>query len=94
MALIGNKYHVYIETSEGYIYDIDCLAVAMDVRNTYGGLNEWTITLEGLGGNISRGEMVKQRNAPEWVCTYCRRPNSRSQETCASCGAVRSFIYG
>ena len=35
----------------------------------------------------------RAKNALEWKCDYCGRPNSRTDETCKSCGSVRSFIY-
>ena len=35
----------------------------------------------------------KERVSPEWQCWYCGRPNKAKREVCASCNAVRQFIY-
>jgi hypothetical protein len=43
---------------------------------------------------ITTKEVSAMRTAAEWKCTYCGRPNKRQRETCKSCGAVRSFLYG
>lgn len=57
------------------------------------------ITLQGSGppvfDAVSHEEFnEKRRTASEWQCSFCDRPNKRENETCESCGATRSFLYG
>jgi len=35
----------------------------------------------------------KERVSSEWQCWYCGRPNKAEREICASCNAVRQFVY-
>ena len=59
-----------------------------------------TTTIELVSGQLffsESGEYVerveKERVSPEWQCWYCGRPNKAEREVCASCNAVRQFIY-
>lgn len=35
----------------------------------------------------------RERASSEWKCWYCGRPNKAEREICASCNAVRQFVY-
>jgi rubrerythrin len=68
-----------------------------DVRPKYmPGVRDIAMSLELVGCQTiySSGMVEQKRNSPEWRCDYCGRPNQREDETCKSCGAVRSIIWG
>lgn len=67
-----------------YIPGIPSTSISMTIN----GNGAWK-TLEQMVG-----EVHEKANSREWKCDYCGRPNSRTRETCESCGAVRSFLYG
>lgn len=55
---------------------------------------EFEIRGLSTSGLITTEARTAMKTSSEWKCTYCGRPNKRSRETCKSCGAVRSFLYG
>lgn len=55
---------------------------------------EMSLEFRGCQMTYSPMDLFAKRTAQEWKCDYCGRPNQRRDETCKSCGAVRSFIWG
>ena len=98
---VGNKYRVYLEDDSGNITELDAYAVSLSVTQSYmfygdpefRGPHEYEINLRGVGELVTRQSVLERRTLKEWKCTYCNRPNQRADETCKSCGAVRSFVY-
>lgn len=103
---VGQPYKVYFESSEGTLMEMSAQAVTINYYHDtlpYWGSDSATkdyfptgfsIELRGYGRPITREGIMERRTAPEWACSYCGRPNQRADETCKSCGAVRSFVYG
>lgn len=79
---------------------IDTTEFGQPFRTLAGGQMRTRIELEADGAptwivaDEWRNGLRNRLAAPEWKCDYCGRPNARERETCKSCGAVRSFIYG
>jgi hypothetical protein len=78
---------------------VDATVFGNNNRNYISGVShtEMEIKLYGIEPLImTTGKDLSSRtkNALEWKCDYCGRPNRREDETCKSCGSVRSFIYG
>jgi hypothetical protein len=91
-----------LEFPDGRVYEMD--AIATDINYSCDvlfdgvrGREEVEIICRGAGAMISRNEYVEEikakRVSSEWECSFCHRPNQRSDEICKSCGAVRPFIY-
>jgi hypothetical protein len=102
---IGARYKVYLETGDGKVMECHAIASTISVQNLGGGAM-WdtdrartTITLEVLGAPtwILRDQweekIEEEKQASEWKCDYCGRPNQREDEACKSCNGLRSFIY-
>src|SRR3990167_1693509 len=90
---------------EGQAYTLSISQEMLDV-SIYGNLHKsfiptgrTSLDMEIIGplNWISKShwqETVEERRSEsEWQCGYCGRPNQRQDETCKSCGAVRSFVY-
>lgn len=107
----GKQMRVFIETSEGTLYNLDGMATSISVtdsveridarsydnpHNLLVGMRSVEFDIHGVctGDMFTTDEVNAMRTAREWKCTYCGRPNKRERETCQSCGAVRSFLYG
>ena len=95
-VIMGNKYKFYIEESNGTLYELTSFIESMMVEVPFDGCTRTTIEMisdEPMKMTVHE-EMKNKWKAPEWQCSFCGRPNERKDETCKSCGAVRSFIYG
>lgn len=104
----GDKVRAYLEYPDGSIFEMNCITTQVSFQiepmvHFYKnepfidqGPIRTTIELEGISpGLLSRNDFSKKlHTSKEWMCAYCGRPNKREQETCCSCGAVRSFVYG
>ena len=94
MSLIaGNNIKVFIEKSDGTLYDLDGMVTNVSMSYSHNEFVEFSINGVSTGAVISHEEIKKKRTDKEWACTYCGRPNQRKDETCKSCGGVRSFLY-
>lgn len=90
---VGERINVFVETADGKVYDLESMATSVEIRYSYDSVTEFTI--HGVCTKAILSAQAKDmRTAREWKCTFCGRPNQRADETCKSCGAVRSFIYG
>ncbi len=101
---------VFIETSEGTLYNLDGLATEISLTQhmdlidvssyanpgaVISGRESIEFEIRGVAdGAMTFGDVKAAKTAAEWKCLFCGRPNKRERETCASCGAVRSFLYG
>ena len=94
MIMAGKQMKVFIELSDGTMYDLDGMATSVQLNSSYNGVVEFEIHGISDGAIMSYNDIRQKRTASEWACTYCNRPNSRKDETCKSCGGVRSFLYG
>ncbi len=98
---IGNKCKVYLETPQGAMIEVPAISYSLSYRSPWGdGPTEVEMSFKALGDvtwldQAAWEKTVEERHsAKEWKCDYCGRPNDRKDETCKSCGAVRSFVYG
>lgn len=94
--LVGEKIKFWMQTEDGVTYELSGMVTQLSVGMTFDGPPQVEMTMLGLHPGIwsNSSEIAKRRNAPEWKCDFCGRPNVKDRETCASCGAVRSFVYG
>ena len=99
--LRDNQIKLYMETKDGHVLELTGNVVGMSTTydwNDIGGRTTVDLRLVGLEkwftSSFMRDQVAAKTHAVEWHCDYCGRANSREQQTCKSCGAVRSFIYG
>ena len=98
---IGERIKVYIERDDGAILETPGIIVSMELGSDSGDIStRFRMETVGLGMPVWsspgdwRSSLNKRHTAAEWLCDFCGRPNQRADETCKSCGAVRSFVYG
>ncbi|MBW2638341.1 MAG: hypothetical protein JRC86_12655 [Deltaproteobacteria bacterium] len=97
---LGDKVKLFIENAAGEVIEIPVISVEYSIEAPMDGPITGDVGFKMIGPPtmFTRDDFVKKsavmRSAAEWACTFCERPNKRERETCGSCGAVRSFIYG
>lgn len=94
MIKASEKIKVFIEKSDGTLFDLDGMVTDVSISHTHRGFTQFSINGASTGGVISRDEVREMKTSAEWKCTYCGRPNQRKDEACKSCGGARSFLYG
>ncbi len=94
----GDRYKVYVESEHGDLFEMTNVLSSISFMGCEG-IIRTTIDfigdgVPGLYRQVDRKEIKERISASEWKCDYCGRVNKKHDETCKSCGAVRSFIYG
>ncbi|MFA5714381.1 MAG: hypothetical protein WC998_01400 [Candidatus Paceibacterota bacterium] len=99
IGILGKKVKCIIQAEDGTTFDISSCVTQIDVQTM---LNERVkVDIEMIGNSAmlqsTRNEYLEitkdKKSSSEWKCDFCGRPNKKADETCKSCGAVRSFIY-
>jgi hypothetical protein len=97
---IGDKFKFYIETPDGRMMEIPVIVSNFSItvpfddvcHFEFAGISQkppiWLLQDDW------QDSIETRKSSPEWKCDYCGRPNQRADETCKSCGSVRSFVYG
>lgn len=98
-VMAGNKCRVWVETPNGEVMEVAAFCAEISVSMSYEGLVQTHLEFDSFDSAIwtdresFHAKLSARKDAPEWKCGYCGRPNQKHDETCKSCGAVRSFIY-
>lgn len=98
MALKKEKIKVIIERENGIVYDLTGRIRSFSLTtDAYGSPPLISMDIYGDFASMSADDYAEKvktaRSSKEWKCDFCGRPNQRKDETCKSCGSVRSFIY-
>lgn len=101
---LGERVKVYIQNKDGLVFEVHAYTTEVSMHQDYNGNVRTTIQLEAIddnprwvmGSRITEN-VQRDRQRGEWKCDYCGRANKftghADDETCTSCGSLRSFIY-